>query len=40
MKAYLTDPEANVAVIAGFEHSEDLCICERCDLRAVCRPEL
>ena len=40
MKAYLADPEANVAVMADFERAEELRICRWCDFRAVCRPEL
>jgi len=40
MKAYLVDPEANVAVPADFEKTEDLRICRWCNFRAVCRPEL
>jgi hypothetical protein len=40
MKAYLADPEANVAVIADFERTEELRICRWCGFRAVCRPEL
>ena len=40
MKAYLADSEANVAVMADFERTEDLRICKWCNFRAVCRPEL
>ncbi len=40
MKAYLADPEANVAVMADFERTEELRICRWCGFRAVCRPEL
>ena len=40
MKAYLVDPEANVAMLADFEKTEDLRICRWCNFRAVCRPEL
>jgi len=40
MKAYLADPQANVAAIADFERAEDLRICRWCNFRAVCRPEL
>lgn len=40
MKAYLSDPAANVAVITDFERTEDLRICKWCNFRAVCRPEL
>jgi hypothetical protein len=40
MKAYLADPEANLAVIDGFERTEELRICRWCNFRVVCRPEL
>jgi hypothetical protein len=40
MKAYLADPEQNVAVIDAFERTEQLRICRWCNFRAVCRPEL
>ena len=40
MKAYLADPEANVALIDGFERTEELRICRWCNFRVVCRPEL
>jgi hypothetical protein len=40
MKAYLTDPAANVAVIGDFERTEDLRICRWCNFKAVCRPEV
>ena len=40
MKAYLSDPSANLAVITDFERTEDLRICKWCNFRAVCRPEL
>lgn len=40
MKAYLADPQANVAVITDFERTEDLRLCRWCNFRAVCRPEL
>ena len=40
MKAYLADPEANVAVMDGFERTEELRICRWCNFRAICRPEL
>jgi PD-(D/E)XK nuclease superfamily protein len=40
MKAWLRDPEANVAVIDDFERTEDRRICRWCNFRAVCRPEL
>jgi len=40
MKAYLADPEANLALIDGFERTEELRICRWCNFRAVCRPEI
>jgi hypothetical protein len=40
MKAYLADPDANLASIDGFERTEELRICRWCNFRAVCRPEL
>lgn len=40
MKAYLADPDRNLAVIADFERTEDLRSCRWCNFRAVCRPEL
>jgi len=40
MRAWLRDPDANVAVIDDFERTEDLRICRRCNFRAVCRPDL
>jgi hypothetical protein len=40
MRAYLADSEANVALIDGFERTEELRICRWCNFRAVCRPEL
>lgn len=40
MKAYLADPERNVAVIDAFERTEELRICRWCNYRAVCRPAL
>jgi len=40
MKAYLADPAANVAVLEGFERTEELRICRWCNFRVVCRPEL
>jgi hypothetical protein len=40
MKAYLKDPERNLAVEADFERTEELRICRWCNFRAVCRPEL
>ena len=40
MKAYLADPATNLALIDGFERTEELRICRWCNFRAVCRPEL
>jgi hypothetical protein len=40
MKAYLADPEKNVAVLDSFERTEDLRICRWCNFRSVCRPDL
>jgi hypothetical protein len=40
MKAYLKDPERNLAEEANFEKTEDLRICRWCNFRGVCRPEL
>ena len=40
MKAYLKDPERNLAEEADFEKTEELRICRWCNFRAVCRPEL
>ncbi len=40
MKAYLEDPEKNVAREADFEKTESVRICRWCNFRAVCRPEL
>ncbi len=40
MKAYLKDPEKNLAEEANFEKTEDLRICRWCNFRGVCRPEL
>jgi hypothetical protein len=40
MKAYLADPDANVAVMDAFERTEELRICRWCNFRVVCRPEL
>ncbi len=39
MKAYLADPDGNVAVVTDFERTEDLRICKWCNFRAVCRPD-
>ena len=40
MKAYLAEPESNIAVVDNFERTEDLRLCRWCNYRAVCRPEL
>ena len=40
MKAYLTDPAANLALIDSFERTEELRICRWCNFKAICRPEL
>jgi len=40
MRAYLRDPERNLADEADFERAEDLRICRWCNFRQVCRPEL
>ena len=40
MKAYLEDPEQNVAREANFEKTESVRICRWCNFRGVCRPEL
>jgi len=40
MKAYLADPDRNLAVIDAFERTEELRICRWCNFRSVCRPEL
>ena len=40
MKAYLKDPDRNLADEANFEKAEELRICRWCNFRAVCRPEL
>jgi hypothetical protein len=40
MRAWLRDPDANLAVVEDFERTEDLRICRRCNFRSVCRPEL
>jgi hypothetical protein len=40
MKAWLRDPEANVAVLDDFERTEDLRLCRWCNFKRVCRPEL
>jgi len=40
MKAWLRDPDANVAAVEDFERTEDLRLCRWCNFKAVCRPEL
>ena len=40
MKAYLKDPERNLAEEANFEKTEETRICRWCNFRAVCRPDL
>jgi hypothetical protein len=40
MKAYLRDPEKNLADESNFERTEELRICRWCNFRGVCRPEL
>jgi len=40
MKAYLKDPERNLAEESGFEKTEELRICRWCNFRSVCRPDL
>jgi len=40
MKAYLKDPETNLAERENFERTEDLRICRWCNFRRLCRPEL
>jgi hypothetical protein len=40
MRAWLRDPEANVAVLEDFERTEELRLCRWCNFRAVCRPEM
>jgi hypothetical protein len=40
MKAWLRDPDANMAVLDDFERTEELRLCRGCNFRAVCRPEL
>ncbi|MFQ5947101.1 MAG: PD-(D/E)XK nuclease family protein, partial [Anaerolineae bacterium] len=40
MRAWLRDPDTNLAVIEDYEKTEDLRICRWCNFRAVCRPEL
>jgi hypothetical protein len=40
MKAWLRDPDANVAALEDFERTEDLRLCRWCNFKAVCRPEI
>jgi hypothetical protein len=40
MRAYLRDPERNLAQEEDFEKTEDLRICRWCNFRRLCRPEL
>ena len=40
MKAYLAEPAGNVAVVEGYERTEELRLCRWCNFRIVCRPEL
>lgn len=40
MKAWLRDPDGNVAALEDFERTEDLRLCRWCSFKAVCRPEL
>jgi len=40
MRAYLKDPDRNLAEEADFEKAEDQRICRWCNFRAVCRPEM
>jgi hypothetical protein len=40
MKAWLRDPDANLAVVDDFERTEDLRLCRWCNFKGVCRPEL
>jgi hypothetical protein len=40
MKAWLRDPERNVAALEDFERTEELRLCRWCNFKAVCRPEL
>jgi len=40
MKAWLRDPDGNVAVLDDFERTEDLRSCRGCNFKAVCRPGL
>lgn len=40
MKAWLRDPDTNVAALEDFERTEDLRLCRWCNFKAVCRPEI
>jgi hypothetical protein len=40
MRAYLAEPDANVARREDFERTEELRICRWCNFRRVCRPEV
>jgi hypothetical protein len=40
MRAYLAEPDANIARREDFERTEELRICRWCNFRRVCRPEL
>jgi len=40
MRAYLQDPDKNLAEETSFEKTEDRRICRWCNFRALCRPEL
>ena len=40
MKAWLRDPDGNVAALEDFERAEDLRLCRWCNFKVVCRPEL
>ncbi|MFQ5829658.1 MAG: PD-(D/E)XK nuclease family protein [Candidatus Methylomirabilia bacterium] len=40
MRAWLRDPDANLAAEEDFEKTEDLRICRWCNFRGVCRSEL
>jgi hypothetical protein len=40
MRAYLAEPERNLAREEDFERTEELRLCKWCNFRAVCRPEL
>jgi hypothetical protein len=40
MRAYLKDPDRNLAEEGDFEKAEDLRICRWCNFRGACRPEM